>query len=456
MEFSKSNPGLRRRITFTPAGLQIRRSSGWITNPAGANREVTFSRALIAGALLIPLIFVSVAHAAPPIQEPTTVYVVQLDDTLSAIARRYETTVQALAQANGIENPDLIHPGQRLVIPSASATPEPTTQEQVHVVQRGETLYRIAQLYETTVRDLMAANDLTNPDLIHQGQKLIVPSATALPAEPLPAPFTAVELTPSPVVQGQTLVVKVRGEGIVGLSGLYDEGHLVVFVEGEQRTAWGERWALVGIHALTEVGAHPLKLSATDAEGQHTEVLLSVSVVDGSYGVENIVLPPDRSALLDPDLLKAERDRLAQVLGVFGRQQLWVGPFTVPVEGPITSQFGTRRSYNGGPARSYHEGIDYDAPPGAAVLAANDGQVALAEPLTVRGNAVIVDHGLGVHSGYYHLSEISVQEGQQVKKGDVVGKVGDTGLATGPHLHWEIRVSGINVNPAQWTWQTIP
>jgi len=402
------------------------------------------------------LIFVPVAHAAPPAQEPTTIYVAQLDDTLSAIASRYETTVQALVQANGIENPNLIHPGQRLIIPSASPTPEPTTQAQVHVVQRGETLYRIAQFYGTTVRDLAAANNLANPNLIYRGQKLIIPSAMASPAEPLPAPFVAVELTPSPIVQGQTLVVKVQAEGIVGLSGLYDQGRLVVFVEGEQRTLRGERWALVGIHARTEAGAHPLKLIATDAEGQQTEVLLSVPVVDGGYGVENIVLPPDRSALLDPDLLKAERERLAQVFGVFGRQQLWVGPFIVPVEGPITSQFGTRRSYNGGPARSYHEGIDYDAPPGAAVLAANDGQVALAEPLTVRGNAVIIDHGLGVYSGYYHLSEINAQEGQQVKKGDTVGKVGDTGLATGPHLHWEIRVSGINIDPAQWTWQTIP
>jgi murein DD-endopeptidase MepM/ murein hydrolase activator NlpD len=406
---------------------------------------------LVVGVLLVPLIFMPVAHAAPPAQEPTTVYFVQLDDTLSAIASRYETTVQVLAQANGIENPDLIHPGQRLVIPSASPTPEPTIQEQVHVVQRGETLYRIARRYGTTVQALVAANNLANPNLIFRGQKLIIPSAIASPAEPLPAPFTAVELTPSPVVQGQTLVVKVQAEGIARLSGLYDEGRLVIFVEGE-----GEHWALVGIHALTEAGAHPLKLTATDTEGQQTEVLLSVPVVDGGYGVENIVLSPGRSALLDPDLLKAEREQLAQVFGVFGRQQLWLGSFIVPVEGPITSKFGTQRSYNGGPAQSYHEGIDYDAPPGAAVLAANDGQVALAEPLTVRGNAVIIDHGLGIHSGYYHLSEIKVQEGQQVKKGDIVGKLGDTGLATGPHLHWEIRVHGINVDPAQWTWQTIP
>lgn len=400
--------------------------------------------------LLVPLIFVPVVQAAPPAQEPTAVYTVQLDDTLSAIARRYDTTIQVLVQANGIENPDLIYPGQRLVISSALPAPE---QEQVHVVQKGETLYLIAQRYGTTVQALAAANNLADPNLIYRGQELIIP-ITPL-AGPLPAPFVAVELTPSLVAQGQTLVVKVQAEGIVGLSGLY-EGQPVIFVEGEQRTLQGKRWALVGIHALTEVGTHFLKLTATDAEGQQTEVLLNLLVVDGGYGVEDIVLPPGRSALLDPDLLKAEWERLAQVFGVFGRQQLWVGPFIVPVEGPITSQFGTRRSYNGGPAQSYHEGIDYDAPPGAAVLAANDGQVALAEPLTVRGNAVIIDHGLGVHSGYYHLSEISVREGQWVKKGDVVGRVGDTGLATGPHLHWEIRVSGINVDPTQWTWQTIP
>ena len=404
---------------------------------------------LVAGALLVSLVTVPVAHAAPPAQEPTTVYVVQLDDTLSAIALRYDTTLQALVQANGIENPDLIYPGQRLVIPSASFTPEPTIQKQVHVVQRGETLYRIALRYGTTVQALVAANNLANPNLIYRGQKLVIPIAS--PAGPLPAPFGAVEITPFPVVQGQTMVVKVEAEGITGLSGLYDEGRPVVYLEAEK-----VRWALVAIHALTEVGTHPLKLTATDAAGQQTEVLLSVLVVDGGYRVENIVLPPSRASLLDPDLIETERERLAQVLGAFGRQQLWLGPFIVPAEGPITSRFGTRRSYNGGPAQSYHEGIDYDAPPGAAVLAANDGQVALAEPLTVRGNAVIIDHGLGVHSGYYHLAEINVQEGQQVKKGDVVGKVGDTGLATGPHLHWEIRVSGINVDPAQWTWQTIP
>jgi len=400
---------------------------------------------LIVGVLLAHLTLLPVVQAAPPVQEPITVYTVQLDDTLSAIAGRYETTVQALVQANGIQNPDLIYPGQRLVIPKAL----PAQQQVYHTVQRGETLYRIALRYGTTVQDLVTANKLADPNLIHVGQKLVIPDLS--PAKPLPIPFVAVEFTPLPVVQGQTLVVKVKAEGITGLSGLYNEGRPVIFVEGE-----GERWALVGIHALTEVGTHPLRLTATDARGQQTEVLLSIPVVEGHYGVENIVLPPERASLLDPALLTAERERLAQVFGVLERRQWWAGPFIVPVEGPITSRFGTRRSYNGGPAQSYHEGIDYDAPPGAPVRAANDGQVALAEPLTVRGNAVIIDHGLGVHSGYYHLSEINVQVGQWVKKGDVVGKVGNTGLATGPHLHWEIRVSGINVDPTQWMQQTIP
>jgi murein DD-endopeptidase MepM/ murein hydrolase activator NlpD len=82
--------------------------------------------------------------------------------------------------------------------------------------------------------------------------------------------------------------------------------------------------------------------------------------------------------------------------------------------------------------------------------------VALAEELTVRGKVVIIDHGLGVYSSYYHLSEITVQVGQNVEPGDPIGKVGSTGLSTGCHLHWEIRVGGVYVDPLQWTQQVFP
>jgi murein DD-endopeptidase MepM/ murein hydrolase activator NlpD len=84
------------------------------------------------------------------------------------------------------------------------------------------------------------------------------------------------------------------------------------------------------------------------------------------------------------------------------------------------------------------------------------GTVALAEPLQVRGNAVILDHGLGVLTGFWHLSQIDVSPGEQVAKGQVVGLVGNTGLSTGPHLHWEMRVLSVPVDPLQWTADEFP
>ena len=90
------------------------------------------------------------------------------------------------------------------------------------------------------------------------------------------------------------------------------------------------------------------------------------------------------------------------------------------------------------------------------VLAPITGTVVLAEPLQVRGQVVILDHGLGVFTGFWHLSRIDVAEGQLVGRGEVIGLVGNTGLSTGPHLHWEMRVLGVPVDPLQWTHQEFP
>ncbi len=408
----------------------------------------------------------SVAQAAPP--EPPVglggegVHVVQSGETLCAIALRYGVTVQTLIRANGLTNPNYIYTGQELAIPHTDvpqpeATPEPAAEPQVHVVAAKETLSAIARLYGRTVKELVVANGLTDPNLIHVGQRLVIPPEVSeavllQPFDPskLPAPFTAVELNPWPVAQGQTMVVKVLTGEEVTLSGVLDQRPLT-FV-GEE----GLYWALVGIHAMASPGLYHLTLTAVDATGRTISTTGAVQVVSGSFGLENVTLPPERMALLAPALLQAERERLAQVFQVFSPQRLWGGLFRPPLEKlRITSPFGTRRSYNRGPASSYHEGIDYGAVEGTPVLAASDGRVALAEPLTVRGKAVIIEHGLGVYSGYWHLSEIDVQVGQMVKQGDPIGKVGDTGLASGAHLHWEIRVGDINVDPMQWTRQVM-
>jgi murein DD-endopeptidase MepM/ murein hydrolase activator NlpD len=97
-----------------------------------------------------------------------------------------------------------------------------------------------------------------------------------------------------------------------------------------------------------------------------------------------------------------------------------------------------------------HLGVDLAVPAGTPVIAAADGRVALAEGLRVRGNAVVIDHGLGVYTAYYHLSQIRVQPGQEVRAGDLLGLAGSTGLATGPHLHWELRVFGVPADPLGW------
>ena len=105
---------------------------------------------------------------------------------------------------------------------------------------------------------------------------------------------------------------------------------------------------------------------------------------------------------------------------------------------------------------SFHSGIDFGDAEGAVVYAPAAGRVVLAEPLSVRGQAVIIDHGLGVFSGYWHLSGIAAQVDQMIQPGELIGYVGTTGLSTGPHLHWEIRVDGIAVDPMGWTERTFP
>jgi murein DD-endopeptidase MepM/ murein hydrolase activator NlpD len=117
---------------------------------------------------------------------------------------------------------------------------------------------------------------------------------------------------------------------------------------------------------------------------------------------------------------------------------------------PHTSPYGTRRTYGRSSTISAHEGEDFSAPAGSAVTAPAAGVVVLAEPLFVRGNAVILDHGHGVFTGYWHLQEIDVRPGERVEPGDPLGRVGSTGLSTGAHLHWEMRVNGVAVDPLQW------
>jgi len=328
----------------------------------------------------------------------------------------------------------------------------------VHIVRPGDTLGELAQRYATSVEAIAAANAIVNPDLIHVGERLLIPaSVSQLPAT-LPGPLTALRVSPPLPVQGETVTVVVEASEPVTLTGSFDGQSLRWVAEEPDARDASHYWALAGVHALAEPGPHALVIEAANAAGQRWTFSVEIFVRGGDFETTRIVLPPAASRLLEPELLRREQERLAAVWGQSAVQPLWQETFTLPVRPfwPLTSAFGQRRAYNSGPATSYHEGVDYGAKQGALVLAPAAGRVVLAEALTVRGNAVILDHGAGVHTGYWHLWQIFVEEGDEVRQGDPLGRVGNTGLSTGAHLHWELRVGDVAVNPLPWTLGTMP
>jgi murein DD-endopeptidase MepM/ murein hydrolase activator NlpD len=417
----------------------------------------------LAAWLVLACLAVPVAAQEPatgPTVEPTAtpeapVYVVVPGDTLYSIAERFGSTVEAIAAANDIADPRLINVGQKLVIPTAQPglvpSSQPNANRRVHPVRPGDTLNSLAYRYGTTYWTLLEANDLHRLGLLWPGQELAIPPPVASHSG-VPG-FPKVSTSPAPVVQGQTMVVEVQGQEGLELNGSI-LGQDLLFVEEE-----GRYWALAGVDSLTAPGSYPLALQAVELEsGDRLTMHETFTVSKGNYTAYNVVVPADRTNLLDPALAQAEREKVNAVFARVSESRQWQGAFAFPLAGDLrtTAPFGQRRSYGGGPVTSYHSGHDYGADAGTPILAPNAGTVALAEPLQVRGNVVILDHGLGVYSAFWHLSHIDVVAGQTVGQGEVVGLVGNTGLSTGPHLHWEMRVLGVPVDPVQWAQRVFP
>lgn len=330
----------------------------------------------------------------------------------------------------------------------AAAADPPLGRFVEHVVREGETLSGIARAYGVSLEAIVACNHLLDPDHIVAGQRLRIPVVSRLegPAA-LPAPLVSVQAFPLPAVQGSTLSMRVVAGGPVRLGGWLD-GQRLAFAEGPDG-----HWALAGIHPLAEPGCHVLTLEVADAPAHSMTWEACVWVVEGAFAVQRIPLSPALSGILaDQAAVQEETRRVAALFAQVSGPPLWRGPFLWPVDRPedVSAPFGDRRAYGNGPATSFHEGMDFDAPLGAPVWAPARGRVVLAEDLWVRGKAVVLDHGQGVFSGYWHLSEVAVQPGQWVWPGTLLGRVGSTGLSTGPHLHWELRVNGVPVDPAQW------
>ncbi len=398
--------------------------------------------------------------AMPPSQQADggTSYTVKPGDTLIGIALRYNLLLTDLIITNNIQNPALIFPGQQLILPGVPApadTATPTPAFQTHTIQPGDTLFLIAQQYSVSIGAIIQANNLSNPDIIEVGQVIQIPTGPPPAPIPLDAPFKSVELSETTIIQGRTLVVNVTlSEPDVSLTGIF-EGRQLFF----NQSPTANFWTIIAIHALTEPGLYPINLTATRLDGSTVTATTNVTISAGPYGQENIQVDDSRGELLNADLIAQEREKLLGIWSQVSLQPRWEGPFRYPVDPAslrLTSDFGTRRSYNGSEVSSFHAGTDFGGGIGLPIYAPAAGIVSLAEPLTVRGNAVLLDHGLGLFSGYWHLSQIAVEPGQELQPGDLIGYLGNTGLVTGPHLHWEMRLQGIAVEPLQWVDQSIP
>jgi murein DD-endopeptidase MepM/ murein hydrolase activator NlpD len=247
--------------------------------------------------------------------------------------------------------------------------------------------------------------------------------------------------------QGQVLVVKIPiVEGVTEVSGTFLDRTIPFFREmraGEPAGYLG----LVGIDLQDAPGTYELGVALKNGEAVK-HLSFNVLVTKEKFAVEHLKLPKDKVDLDDKNLArwKMEQEQVRQALAENSALRLWHGNFVEPVNGKRTGVFGSVRIMNGQP-RNPHNGEDIGAPLGTDVAVTNDGVVRLTVDHFFSGRGVIVDHGLGFYSMYFHLSEVLVKDGDLVKTGQIIGKVGATGRATGPHLHWGVKLNGARVNP---------
>jgi murein DD-endopeptidase MepM/ murein hydrolase activator NlpD len=388
-------------------------------------------------------------------------HVVQPGETLDSISALYGISVEDLAARNQIADGQ-VYIGQTLtLVPSLGEPPAveaDTAVEEairdsiplspvIHTVLRGETLFRIAQQYGITVNALAAANSITDPELIYSGQQLIIPGVEPPQlAAALPAMIRSLEAMPLILIEGQTGRFRMFTTTPVTVSGTFLNQALIAASEdnGTKMTV------LMGVPVGTSMGVYPLSLNVTDSAGVQTPINANVRVAGGHYPSEYLNVLADRLNLLNANADQAELAILRSVMSAFNPQRYFDGPMGLPAAAPITSPFGVTRTYNGGAYQSLHTGTDFAGAPGSAIFAPASGRVVLADNLNIRGTATVIDHGWGVYSGYWHQSERYVQVGEFVTTGQVIGAIGSTGRVTGAHLHWEIWVNGVPVDPMQW------
>jgi murein DD-endopeptidase MepM/ murein hydrolase activator NlpD len=438
-------------------------------------------------------------------QSTGPIYIVQPGDTLSGIATAFGTTVDALEQANGITNPSTLQPGVQLIIPGFEGVSGILT---THTVAFGENLDSLSRAYGLAPDVVVRLNHIVNPGGLYVGEDLILPQAEGSEAErkatsevvsagqtrleaavesnlnpwslmssadsgpqawllpgsllEVPGGNQAVGALPS-VVQGVTVDPPAATQGLVvevtvqtaepeALSGTLGDWTLNFEQQSELQQV-----SLQGIDALIDPGLYDLSLTVSPQSGGLAYTFAQpYRIRPGSFVFDPVLtVPPDT---IDPAVTGPEDALVNGYVDQVTPTKLWDGAFEYPTTytKSFLSLYGSRRNYNGTGYNAYHTGLDLIGAVGAPIYAPAPGKVVFTGPLTVRGNTTIIDHGWGVFTMYLHQSQFEVQVGDMVETGQEIGKVGATGRVTGPHLHWEIRVGGVPVNPMEWVQRAFP
>lgn len=379
-------------------------------------------------------------------------------DNLRSLMRRTQAPREILRRLNRLVSPTELYAGVSLIVP---VDVEAVALTGISLTD-GDTLLEEAARQNSDIWSLTELNQLENTSATLPGEILYTPAgddAAQTNANGLPSAFASATVTDLPLVQGSTAVIEVSVRDAVTLSGLLasdKEYPLNFFPYGENSFV-----ALQGVHAMTEPGAYPLKLAATYADGHVESYEQMVLITAGGYPNDPILLVSPET--LDSSITQPEQEQLIAIISEATPEKMWSGVFNNPsvYEDCFTSRYGSRREYRADdssldPYYSFHSGLDFCGGTGLQIDSAADGIVAFAGETIVRGHATVIDHGWGVFTGYFHQSQNYVETGQRVSAGEVIGLVGATGRVTGAHLHWEVWVNGVQVNPMDWLTLSFP
>lgn len=400
-------------------------------------------------------IFVGDKLVIPGMEELSGILNIQpvpLGETLRSLIRQNKADEITLITLNRIVSPGELYAGYRMIL-LQQEIPDSTGGR--NSLRHDETLLELAVRQNTQPWSIVKVNGLDHTTIALPGDIFYIPgNQTASLLGGFPPTIVHAALEPLPISQGQTAQVKVTTTGDVRLTGTMANYPLNFFVTADN--TWV---ALQGVHAMSPPGLHSFTLIASMPDGTSQSFEQLILIEDGFFPQDPILLV--EPSTIDPAITEPEEDFIYSVIAPATIEKYWQGKFFLPVDSEfcIRSQYGNRRSYNNSDFIYFHTGIDYgicsETHP-FDIYAPASGTVVFTGNLAVRGNATIIDHGWGIYSGLYHQEEIYVEIGDFVKAGELVGIIGDTGRVTGPHLHWEVWVNGVQVNPLQWLEEEFP